>query len=338
MFYTANAEIKIGGVTISGVTDVEFSQSVDTIGGQAKITLPRNMRRKDGKQLLDTVRTGDRVTIKLGYNGKLNAEFTGYLAHIGDGTPLVLECDDDWYTFKKAAHITKSYTSVTLKNLLKDLFKGYEVECVDFTFSGGYIIKDVTPFTVVKKIKEEVGFCAKLDSENKKITCFWAFDFKGFQKHTYVFGTRNGTLINELRDRKLIPNIAANGLKFVKKEDRKLQITGKAKQKKGKTITVTVGSKDDDAEKRTINFGSDVTSESELKKRIETELNNKSFDGYEGTVTGFGFPQTKAGDILKIVDTENPEREGEYLIKSVKVKFNGSGFRRENELSYKIDN
>ena len=338
MFYTANAEIKIGDVTISGVTDVEFSQSVDTIGGQAKITLPRNMRRKDGKKLLDTVRTGDRVTIKLGYNGKLNAEFTGYLAHIGDSTPLVLECDDDWYTFKKAAHITKSYTSVTLKNLLKDLFKGYEVECVDFTFSGGYIIKDVTPFTVVKKIKEEVGFCAKLDSENKKITCFWAFDFKGFQKHTYVFGTRNGTLINELRDRKLIPNIAANGLKFVKKEDRKLQITGKAKQKKGNTITVTVGCKDDDAEKRTMNFGSDVTSESELKKRIETELNNKSFDGYEGTVTGFGFPQTKAGDILKIVDTENPEREGEYLIKSVKVKFNGSGFRRENELSYKIDN
>ena len=44
------------------------------------------------------------------------------------------------------------------------------------------------------------------------------------------------------------------------------------------------------------------------------------------------------GDILKIVDTENPEREGEYLIKSVKVKFNGNGFRRENELSYKIDN
>jgi len=33
MFYTANAEIKIGSVTIIGVTDVEFEQSVDTIGG-----------------------------------------------------------------------------------------------------------------------------------------------------------------------------------------------------------------------------------------------------------------------------------------------------------------
>ncbi|MBQ3658000.1 MAG: hypothetical protein II956_14360 [Bacteroidales bacterium] len=338
MFYTANAEIKIGGVTISGVTDVEIEQSVDTIGGQAKITLPRNMRRKDGKKLLDTIKTGDKVSINLGYNGKLKTEFTGYLAHIVDGTPLVLECDDSWYTFKHAPHVTKSYASVSLKNLLKDLFKGYEIDCVDFTFSGGYIIKDVTPFTVVKKIKEEVGFCTKLDEENKKITCFWAFDFKGFQKHTYVFGTRNGTLLNELRDRKLAPNIAANGLKFVKKEDRKLQITGKAKQKKGKPLTVTVGCQEADAEKRTMNFGSDVTSESELKKRVETELKNKSFDGYEGTVTGFGTPQTKAGDTLKIVDTENPEREGEYLIKRVKLKFNGSGFRRENELSYRIDN
>lgn len=338
MFLTANAEIEIGKVKINGATDVEFEQSVDTIGATAKITLPRNMRRKDGKILLDTIRTGDRVTVRLGYNGKLNTEFTGYVAHIGDGTPLVLECDDDWYIFKHAAHITKSYKSVTLKALLQDLFKGYNIECVDFTFSGGYIIKDVTPFTVVKKIKEEVGFCAKLDAGNKKVTCFWPFDFEGFAKHTYVFGTRNGTLINQLRDRRLAPNIAATGLKFVRKEDRKLQITGKAKQKKGKTITATVGCKDADAEKRTMNFGSDVTSEAELKARIERELSNKSFDGYEGTITGFGTPQTKAGDTLKIVDTENPEREGEYLIKSVKVRFNNSGFRRENELSYKIDN
>ena len=119
MFYTANAEITIGKIKIDGVTAVEFEQSVDTIGGQAKITLPRNMQRKDGKKLLDTVRTGDRVTIKLGYNGKLNTEFTGYISHIGDGTPLVIECDDPWYTFKKAAHITKSYKSVTLKKLLQ---------------------------------------------------------------------------------------------------------------------------------------------------------------------------------------------------------------------------
>lgn len=338
MFLTANAEIEIGKVKINGATNVEFEQSVDTIGATAKITLPRNMRRNDGKSLLDTIRTGDRVTVRLGYNGKLNTEFTGYVAHIGDGTPLVLECDDDWYIFKHAAHITKSYKSVTLKTLLQDLFKGYDIECVDFTFSGGYIIKDVTPFTVVKKIKEEVGFCAKLSENSKRITCFWPFDFDGFAKHTYVFGTRNGTLINQLRDRRLAPNIAATGLKFVRKEDRKLQITGKAKQKKGKTITATVGCKDADAEKRTMNFGSDVTSEAELKARIERELSNKSFDGYEGTITGFGTPQTKAGDTLKIVDTENPEREGEYLIKSVKVRFNNSGFRRENELSYKIDN
>lgn len=337
MYYTAKAEIQIGKVKIHGVTQVEVNNSIDTIGGTAKITLPRNWMRSDGEKLLGQISTGDPVTIRLGYNGKLNTEFSGYIAHIGDTTPLVLECDDAWYKYKHAAHITKSFKSVTLKELLQFLFPGYDIQCVDFTFSGGYIIRDVTPYTVVKKIKDEVGFCAKLDEEGKRITCFWAYDFQGFGKHTYVFGTRNGTLLKELRDRRLAPNIAANGLKFVRKEDRKLQITGKARQKGGTVITATVGSKDDDAEKRTMNFGSDVKTESELRQRIETELKNKSFDGYEGTITGFGTPQTMPGDTLALIDSENPERNGEYLIKRVKVRFNASGFRRENELSYKIN-
>ncbi len=336
MYYTAKAEILIGKVKIHGVTQVEVNNSIDTIGGTAKITLPRNWMRSDGKKLLDLISTGDPVTIHLGYNGKLKTEFNGYIAHIGDTTPLVLECDDAWYKFKHADHITKSFKLVSLKELLQFIFPGYDVQCMDFTFSGGYIIRDVTPYTVVKKIKDEVGSCAKLDEDAKTISCFWPYDFQGFKKHTYVFGTRDGTHLNALRDRRLAPNIAANGLKFVKKDDRKLQITGKARQKNGTVITATVGSKDDDAEKRTMNFGSDVKTESELKSRIETELKNKSFDGYEGTITGFGTPQTMPGDVLELIDPERPARNGAYLIKRVKVTFSQSGFRRENELSYKI--
>lgn len=336
MYYTAQAEIQIGKVKIRGATEVEIENSVDAIGGTAKLTLPRNWMRPDGKKLLDLISTGDRVTIRLGYNGKLKTEFNGYIAHIGDTTPLVLECDDAWYKFKHADHITKSFKSVSLKELLQFIFPGYDVQCMDFTFSGGYIIRDVTPYTVVKKIKDEVGFCAKLDENGKRITCFWAYDFQGFGKHTYVFGTRDGTHLADLRDRRLAPNIAANGLKFVSKDDRKLQITGKARQKNGTVITATVGSKDDDAEKRTMNFGSDVKTESELKSRIETELKKSNYDGYEGTITGFGSPQTTPGDTLALIDSETPERNGEYLIKRVKVRFNASGFRRENELSYKI--
>ena len=337
MYYTAQSEIQIGTVKLHGITEVEIEASVDTIGGTAKITMPRRWVRRDGKKLLDLIKTGDPVAIKLGYNGKLQTEFNGYVSHIGDTTPLVLECDDAWYTFKHAAHISKSFKSVTLKALLQFLFPGYGVDCIDFTFSGGYIIKDVTPYTVVKKIKEEVGFCAKLDEQGKRITCFWPYDFQGFGKHTYVFGTRDGTLLANLRDRRLAPNVAANGLKYVRKDDRKLQITGKARQKDGKVISATVGSKDDDAEKRTMNFGSDVKTESELKARIDAELQRTNYDGYEGTITGFGIPQTAPGDTLALIDPENPDRNGEYLIKSVKLRYNDNGFRRENELSYKIN-
>lgn len=64
MYYTATAEVKIGKITLKGVTEAEFETSVDTIGGTAKITIPRRITRKDGKTLLDQIHTGDSVTLK----------------------------------------------------------------------------------------------------------------------------------------------------------------------------------------------------------------------------------------------------------------------------------
>lgn len=336
MYYTASAKVTIGKLTIDGLTELTIERSVDTIGTTAKLTLPRNMPVGGGKKILDIIKKGDPVTIDLGYNGEMATEFSGYLASIGDGTPLMLEVDDAWYKYKHADHITKSYKSVTLEQLLKDLFSGYKIDCVDYTFSGGYIMKDVTPYAVAKKIKEEVGFFIRLNETDKTISCFWPYDFKGFSNHTYAFGTRDGTLLKKLADKKLVPNVAGNSLKFVKKEDRKLFITGKARQKDGKVITATEGKDEDGAERRTMNFGSEVKTEAELKKRIKTELSKHSYDGYEGSVTGFGIPRTMPGDTLTIIDSENPEREGKYLIKDVKITFSQNGWRRENTLSYKL--
>ena len=40
-------------------------------------------------------------------------------------------------------------------------------------------------------------------------------------------------------------------------------------------------------------------------------------------------------EILRLLG-ENPEREGKYLIKDVKITFSQNGWRRENTLSYKL--
>lgn len=343
MFVVPKSEITLGGVrfygTNSGVNAVEIQQSVDAIGGTAKITIPRNFRRKDDKGILDCIHVGDKATIRLGYNEKIETEFIGYVSAIGDGTPIVVELEDEIYQLKKEKAQNHNFLGTqSVQDVLRHVLSSYLVDnniCVPL--SSGYVLKDKTVYQVVNDIREKYGFCIKIDYKTKAVNCFWPYDFQGFSTHTYVFGTKDCTQLEQLRDRNLSPNIAKNDLKFTRKEDLKLQITAKAIDRSGKKLSVTIGSDESTASKRTLNFGCEVQTESELKARADSELKKHCYDGYTGKITGFGLPRTKAGDVLKLVDAANAEREGSYLIKSVKITYSLSGgFRRENELSYKI--
>lgn len=343
MFVVPKSEITLGEVrfygTDSGVNAVEIEQSVDAVSNTAKVTIPRNFRRKDGKGILECIHVGDKATVRLGYNEKIETEFSGYVSAIGDGTPLVVELEDEIFQLKKTKVANRLFTGEqTIQDVLRHVLPAYTVDdniCV--TLSSGYLLKDKTAYEVLKEIREQYGFCIRIDSETTTAKCYWPYDFKGFATHTYVFGTKDCTKLEQLRDRSLSPNIAKNNLKFVRKSDLKLQITAKAMDRSGKKMSVTIGSTDSDASKRTLNFGCEVQTESELKERAEQRLNLLSYDGYTGKITGFGLPRTKAGDVLKLVDADNLEREGSYLIRSVKITYSLSGgFRRENELSYKI--
>jgi hypothetical protein len=73
-----------------------------------------------------------------------------------------------------------------------------------------------------------------------------------------------------------------------------------------------------------------------LRELALAEYQRVCFEGFEGTVTGFGIPRTGAGDTLKIVSPREPEREGKYLIESVTVRYGNAYYERVNRLSYKV--
>lgn len=341
MFVVPKSEITIGSVRFygdqTGVNAVSIKESVDSLGNTATVTIPRNFKRKEGKGILDYIHTGDKVTICLGYGDKIYTEFEGYLAHIGDGTPIVLEVEDEWYLFRKTRY-NKNFQSTSVKEVLQFVFPGYTIDDnVNSPIPEGYIIRDASAYDVVKNLREQRGFFTRVDVANKTVSCFYPFNYKGVETHTYVFGTRNCTLLDELRTKELAPNIIKNTLKFVRKEDIKLHITAKGQDRTGKQITVELGDKSEDATKRTMNFGTECQTQQALRERAQAALDKQCFDGYEGKITGFGVPRVHAGDAVKLVDPENSEREGEYLVKAVTINYGVSvGFRREVELSYKI--
>jgi uncharacterized protein YneR len=344
MYLKPKSEITVGNVRFfgenAGVNSVTVDMSVESIGDTATVTVPRSFRRRDGRGILDYIRVGDRASIRLGYGDDMAEEFTGYVKRIGDGTPVVMEMDDDWYPYKKST-VSRSWKTTTLKEVLSFLVPGYKIELdgdANPAMPGGFVIRNATPFEAVKALRESYGFFIRIDAAAKTVTGFMAYAFKGFSRHAYVFGSVDAAALALMQKRALNANVAKNDLKFTRREDMKLQVTAKGKTAAGKDVSVTVGDTSPDADKRTLTFGV-VANEAELRRKAETELNTRSFSGYTGKITGFGTPRTRPGDTLVLTDPNNPEREGSYLVKSVKIAFStAGGFRRENELSYLITN
>ncbi len=336
MYVNPQSEITIGNVRLGAVHSVSIAQSVNSISNSAAITIPRAFKRKKGEGILDFVKVGDKVVIKLGYNEDLKTEFVGYVSVIHDETPIKIEIEDAWYLHKKN-RLNKAWKRVKLKEVLQFVLLDYKIEGKDLDVElPGYVIKNASSYTVAKDLKEQYGFYIRINEEQKTLRCFFAYDVVGVENHTYVFGTRKTESLEQLRKRKLSPNVVKNDLEFSRKEDLKLCITAKGQDKAGKAISVTVGSKESGASNRTLNFGPGATEES-LRGLAEKKLEKYSHDGYRGKITGFGVPTTQAGDTLQIVDADFPEREGSYLIKSVEVSYSpSSGFRRVNELEHKI--
>ena len=341
MYLIPKSEIEIGSIRLygenSGINSVEINTSVKDLSQSGKVVVPLNFKQRDGKKITDLIKIGNSVVIRLGYGENVEEEFRGYVSKVGASAPLTIEVEDEWYKWKKAEQMNKSWKTTTLREVLNFVFSGWTVECVDVSLNGGFVIHNATPYEVVKGLKESYGFSTRIDEKEKTVRCFYAYDFKGFREHTYVFGTRKEEGLEKLKKRGLSPNVVKNNLKYEKRDDRKLFVTGKSKDKAGKEIRYEIGSKDKGAERRTLNFGSEVSTLEELKEITTARYRKWNYDGYTGKITGFGYPQVKAGDSLSLIDVDNEEREGKYLVESVKVSYSVSGgFRRECSLSYKV--
>lgn len=336
MYLNALSKITIGNIVLQSTNLVEIEENVRDLDGKCTIVLPRNLVAKDGKGVTDYIKRKDKVKVELGYNGYLHTEFEGYVDVIGGETPLRIECDNMWFPHKQN-NLLKSFKDASLKEVLEFAFPGYTIDCPD-TQLGKFLIQNTSSYGVLKGLKDTVGFYAKLDEEKKKITGFYPFSVTEYTTHTYVFGTHNKDKINELKIQGLSCNVKKNNLKFIRKDALKIALTAKALQRDGKTLKVVVGSTESDAEKRTRNYGYEIKTEAELKAVAEKDLKKWSYDGYQGNLIGFGVPRTHAGDTIKIVDPDNEEREGKYLIDKVKITYSADNaqYERINTLSYKI--
>lgn len=320
-----SSEIKTGKdgntATFTNVNEVQVKRSIHNLGATAVIKVPATavLKRKGHApthiETVQQVNIGDPVAIRLGYNGQLNTEFTGYVKNINHKIPLEIECEDEFYNIRQ---LTCRYSKETtrLNECIGELFPEVETGKIAELTLRNFIVNDDSGAWVLNKLKSEYGLTVFFDIEGR-LNVGSPIDFEG---ETIKYRMH----YNVVKDDELKYQQAENNKAFIKAVcylNDGTQVKSEAGQRGGKEQTI---------------YFYDVENETDLKAIAEDELRKYSFDGYRGKFTTFLIPYALPGMIAALEDPAYPELDGHYFIESTEVTFGTGGARRTVEIGRKV--
>lgn len=272
-----------GGIEISEVSEIEITESYKTLIGTAKLKFPKGtvcrstiigngtsegkdvsrvtteimqdgvlIEKRSSQNILNdtTFKVGQRINIKLGYNGVLKNMFDGYITGYNSDSVMELQCENMAYKLKlkQASKFETPASGTTVNDVLEgkyNLLKG----------TGFKVHSDTKKFVIhIGKIKVTDNFTvADILSEwsKYKIYCFLKYDAEdGNRMPAIAVGRPYSSSKNEPvfpLDERMGPylirfdyHVAQNNLKVVKTDPKFLAVTGKALGRDEKFFEATV--------------------------------------------------------------------------------------------------
>ena len=341
MAFTLNSNITIGQYKKVKPHDVKINLSLSDYVNKAMIKLPASSYLVcDNKIVSNTLQTsqqfneGDKVNIQLGYNGKLNEEFEGFVARINVTTPVEIECEGYSYQLRKTQPKSKTFKNAEVKDILRYIITGTDIK-LSSEIPGCKIQKLVidghTGQEVLELIKKALGDLVYINFHKNEL-------YAGLQylnpklKVVYRLGW------NVIKDGNLKQRKASNDKITIVYRGKKKDGTHveAAIKSKGQTKVITTeGSAGNEGETKVIVTHA-VTDEATLKQMAAAKLKKLSYDGYEGKITAFLQPFCQHGWKAKLIDKTYPERNGEHIVDSIEVTYSMSGARRTIQIGERL--
>lgn len=293
------------------IASVSIEQSIHEVCQSAMLILPRNVPQLQREQLRTYIRRGDSIEVWLGYDGDLVKEFEGFVESVGSDTPIEVRLRDSlWKHLQRS--FTKAYKDAHLPTLMQDMFgSSFELVAMDAKIGPIRFEKDCTVAKALKALSDDFGLATWL--KDGKLNCGVVFD-------------RQPRTVNYRMEQ----NVRESDLKYRVADDIKVRVKAQSTLKNNEKVEVEVG--DEEGELRTLNYYG-ITSKAELRKLAEHDLGKFKFDGYEGSVKGWGLPVAQFGDRVALRSALYPERDGEYLAEGSVITFGREGFVRELKLA-----
>jgi hypothetical protein len=251
--------------------------------------------------------------------------FRGFITSINPKFPLEITCEDEMWKLKKtqARKIPRTENgktitgqAMTLKELLTAILpEGYKFTAIDANVGDWRVSGNANVTNVLKELRTQ-GIYARI--VNGKLYVGLAVDPATQKTQAFYF------------EQNVIDDSA---LKYQLAEDVKVKVKVNAGYSNNKKI-VPYEFGDEDGDLRTINLFN--VPEKDIINAANRELERLKYTGYKGTFTTFGEPFVNAGDAAAMISTQIPERNGNYLVKSVRRTWGVNGYRQEVELETKI--
>jgi hypothetical protein len=353
MDFYPNSEIVIGTYRFSGVNSVTVKRSMNSLDDTATIKLPGrgyiqtgkrdefgtvqvNPGRTENKNVGQLFAPGDKVTIKLGWNGELHEEFAGFVRRVGRGMPVEVECEGYACQMRDNVSVSGVLKEVTIKQLL-DIATGktdikhkpiskpltdIKTSCtldakltnVQLDTLNGIqiceVIKSLTDNNVgIFFIKPDVLWCG---------LPFTAYADGSDPISKSTAGYRPGW--NAIRDKELKQRVV----------DKPLQVAYGGKYATG--TAVFAAGKNKKGSKKEKKMLPNVPEKTMLEKLAAEKEYRTNYKGYEGKISGFLQPYCQPGYKATIVNSLYPNLDGDYMVAETEVKFGIDGARRSVEL------
>jgi len=321
MFHLSS-NIDIGDFININPSEVKWRCSVSDFTDTCTISLPLRPYVRNDSQNQTAFKEGDAVLVKLGYDGRNETVFKGFVRRVNFGKPLTLDCEGYGYALKDIV-FSKSYAKTTIKQILQDLTKNTEIK----------LSKMIPEVTLTNVTFNKTPGLKVLEWFQKECACTVFFDFDTLYVGASKFAIKKSTeklLLgwNTVEEKELKKDISDTEIQIEiteKSEDGKRKNTlGRATRRNGKwRYTSTKQVK--------VRSGLDESFRREIAK-VLAELEN--FSGYKGNITAFLEPHFEKSMVAEIIDDEFPDRNGKYFVETVEGTYGTGGGRQKLTLRY----
>ncbi|TGX82985.1 hypothetical protein E5358_04815 [Palleniella muris] len=315
--YTMIYDIRIGSYRLGMLDNVEVHKSVELLADTAVVTLPA-AQYNNALEVENKLHRGDKVCISFGYEETgLVREFSGWLQRIStDGGSIKLYCEDDLFLFRKEIPdevLKKTSLTALLEKVVGGCGLGLQIACSYSWTYGKFVIHDATGYDVLKKIQEECGADIYI--------CDGTL-------HVHPPGETIGN--ERLYD--LAINVEKEDLTYRRAAEKKVKVVVKALLPDGTVKEVEAGSTGGER----VEVRCPTSDEAGMKARGELEVKRRTFDGYEGSITGWLIPVCRPADMVTLHDKDYPYKDGTYFVTSVTTTFGKDGGKRKIDLGFRI--